>query len=211
MSRPMDLGLRQVSNLLVKMGRLSIKALKVALDGFFEGEDAFVQASALSNTLLILSEEVEDKATELMALYQPMATDLRLLKAYLKVAYDLERFGRYAMDISDIGNGIGTWEPVEEDESFREMGRKAVESIEISVKLIETMDEQVIWDLSRVESEIDTLYLENLKKLAEIQGDSRTVIAYMLTVRYLERIADHASYISESIGYALTGKRFMIR
>ena len=211
MSRPLDVGLAQIKSLLIKMGRLSMEAIELSLKGFFDGEDTYVQTKAWSNTILILSEEVEDRATELMALHQPMASDLRTLKAYIKVAYDLERFGRYAMDISDIRNRIGRWEPVPEEDGFREMGEKTKECVAMSLKFIETMNERLMWETSRLESEADELYLANLGRLTESNMNGRTIIAYLLTIRYLERIADHASYISESISYAVTGKRVTLR
>jgi len=211
MSRPLDIGLSQIKSLLIKMGRLTMEALELSLKGFFDGEDTYVQTRAWSNTILILSEEVEDRATELMALHQPMASDLRTLKAYIKVAYDLERFGRYAMDISEIRNRIGGWEPIPEENGFREMGEKTKECVAMSLEFIETMNERLMWDMSKLESETDELYLANLARLTESKMHGRTIIAYLLTIRYLERIADHASYISESISYAVTGKRVSLR
>jgi len=211
MSRPLDIGLSQIKSLLIKMGRLTMEALELSLKGFFDGEDTYVQTRAWSNTILILSEEVEDRATELMALHQPMASDLRTLKAYIKVAYDLERFGRYAMDISEIRNRIGGWEPIPEENGFREMGEKTKECVAMSLEFIETMNERLMWDMSKLESETDELYLANLARLTESKMHGRTIIAYLLTIRYLERIADHAGYISESISYAVTGKRVSLR
>ncbi len=211
MSRPLDTGLSQIKSLLIKMGRLSMEALELSLKGFFDGEDTYVQTRAWSNTILILSEEVEDRATELMALHQPMAGDLRTLKAYIKVAYDLERFGRYAMDISDIRNRIGGWEPIPDENGFREMGEKTKECVAVSLEFIETMNERLMWEMSKLESETDELYLANLDRLTESKMHGRTIIAYLLTIRYLERVADHASYISESISYAVTGKRVSLR
>ena len=211
MSRPLDIGLNQIKTLLIKMGRLSQEAIELSLRGFFDGEDTYVQTRAWSNTILILSEEVEDRATELMALHQPMASDLRTLKAYIKIAYDVERFGRYAMDISDIRNRIGEWEPIPDEEGFRQMAEKTVDSVTMSLKFIDTMNERLMWDMSKLEAETDELYLANLGRLSESTEHSKTIIAYLLTIRYLERIADHASYISESISYAVTGKRVSLR
>ncbi len=211
MSRPLDIGLSQIKTLLIKMGRLSQEAIDLSLRGFFDGEDTYVQTRAWSNTILILSEEVEDRATELMALHQPMAGDLRTLKAYIKIAYDVERFGRYAMDISDIRNRIGEWEPYLDEEGFRQMAEKARDSVAMSLEFIETMNEKLMWDMSKLEADTDELYLANLSKLSESTEHSKTIIAYLLTIRYLERIADHASYISESISYAVTGKRVSLR
>ena len=195
------------------MGNLAVKSLELALDGFFKDEDVYVQLRSWSNTILLLSEEVEDHATELTALHQPMASDLRTLKAYIKVAYDIERYGRYSMDISEIKSRLGEWEPISEEEeySFRELGEIVKKCLSLSVKYIETMDKEAIYDISKIETESDTLYRKNLEKLWESRLPTKTIIAYTLTIRYLERIADHSSYISESIYYALTGRRISLR
>jgi phosphate transport system protein len=195
------------------MGNLAVKSLELALDGFFKDEDVYVQLRSWSNTILLLSEEVEDRATELTALHQPMASDLRTLKAYIKVAYDIERYGRYSMDISEIKSRLGEWEPISEEEeySFRELGEIVKKCLSLSVKYIETMDKEAIYDISKIETESDTLYRKNLEKLWESRLPTKTIIAYTLTIRYLERIADHSSYISESIYYAITGRRISLR
>ena len=212
MERPLGVGIEQIQSLLVKMGNLSVDAISMALKGFHEQEDVHVQIRAWSNTLLILSEEVEDRATEMMALHQPMAGDLRSLKAYIKVAYDMERFGRYALDISNILLQIDRWEPFSNGEiSVKELGGMVVDIVKLAVELIETKEQSLIWKLSEAEAEIDETYLRNLKTLGGSKASAKTVIANLLTIRYLERIADHASYVAESMTYAETGKRITLR
>jgi phosphate transport system protein len=213
MRRPLDLGLEQIQHLLVKMGNLAIQSLDLALKGFFEDEDVYIQLRAWSNTILLLSEEVEDRATELMALHQPMAGDLRTLKAYIKVAYDIERYGRYSMDISEIKSQLGEWDMIPNGEgySFKELGETVQKCLSMSIKYLETMDKEAIFELSQIEAESDELYKKNLQKLWESELPTKTIMAYTLTIRYLERIADHSSYISESIYYAITGRRVSLR
>lgn len=213
MKRPLDLGLEQIQHLLIKMGTLATQSLELSLKGFFYSEDVYVQLRAWSNTILLLSEEVEDRATEFMALHQPMAGDLRRLKAYIKVAYDIERYGRYSMDISEIKSHLGEWDiiPDENGFAFKELGDKVQKCLDMSVKYIESMDKEAIFELSEIESESDELYRKNLRLLWESDLPIKTVMAYTLTIRYLERIADHSSYISESIYYAITGRRISIR
>ncbi len=213
MSRPLDIGLDQIKTLLLKMGNIAKDSLALSLKGFLENEDVHVQIKSWSNTLLILSEEIEDRATEMIALHQPMAGDLRTLKAYIKIAYDMERYGRYCMDISDIFYRFGEWPPYPTDDlRIDELGEKVKEVVEYSIILIETMDESLIWELSKKEAETDELYVECLCLLADCQDcQTMTIVANLLTIRYLERIADHASYIAESITYATTGKRITLR
>jgi phosphate transport system protein len=212
MSRPLDIGLEQIQSLLCKMGGLAEQSLDLAMNGFFDNEDVYIQLRAWSNTILLLSEEVEDRATELMALHQPMASDLRKLKAFIKVAYDIERYGRYSMDISEIKARLGEWDQLPENGfKFKELASKVQECMAMSVKFIETLDQNTIWELSKLETESDDIYMRNLKLLWESKAPQKTIVAYTLTIRYLERIADHSSYISESLSYAITGKRVSLR
>jgi phosphate transport system protein len=202
----------RIKSLILKMGKLTEDSLKLAMDGFVKKEDVSVQVMSWSNTILILSEEVEDRATELIALQQPMAGDLRTLKSYIKIAYDIERFSRYALDISDILNRLEDWPSFQGELKLGEMAEKTVEAVGLSILLIQAMDEKRVFELSRIEAETDELYLYNIRVLAEAKkADPKTMIAYTLTVRYLERIADHASYIAESLTYATTGKRMVLR
>ena len=213
MRASLDDGLLNIKKLLLKMGKLAEDSIKLALTGFSEREDTYDQVKTWSNTLLILSEEVQDKVTELIALYQPMARDIRCLRAYIKIAYDFERFGRYAYDISDISQRLGTWKPFSNGELLLDdMENKVQDIVKIAIKLIETEDESLIKKLSEIEDNIDSLYFNNLKLLIDSRKtDTKTVIAYLLLIRYLERIADHASYIGESITYAYTGERVSLR
>jgi phosphate transport system protein len=212
LARPLDQGIVRIKSLVLKMGKLTEDSLKLAMDGFVKKEDVHVQVRAWSNTILILSEEVEDRATDLIALQQPMAGDLRTLKAYIKIAYDIERFSRYALDISDILNRLEDWPLFQGEFKLGEMTDKTIELVSLSIRLIQEMDEKLVFELSRIEAETDELYLYNLNVLAGAKKtDPKTVIAYTLTVRYLERIADHASYIAESLTYAATGKRMSLR
>ncbi|MEM2893378.1 MAG: PhoU domain-containing protein [Candidatus Bathyarchaeia archaeon] len=212
MSKPIDVGLKQIKTLLQKMGGLAMDSIKLSVEAFNKQEDAHIQIEAWSNMILILSEEVEDKATELMALHQPMAKDLRTLRAYIKIAYDIERFGRYALDISEIHRTIGPWKTAGEGPSIDELSGRVARIVALALSLMEVEDQSVIWELASVESEIDSLYIKNLKALIEAKDlDPKRIIAYALTIRYLERIADHACYIAESMTYAYTGKRITLR
>jgi phosphate transport system protein len=212
MSKALDYGLKQIKILLQKMGRLAMDSIKLSLEAYNEQEDVHLQIETWSNMILILSEEVEDKATELMALYQPMAKDLRTLKAYIKIAYDIERFGRYALDISEVQRIIGPWEIREEGPPIDELVDKVTRIVALALSLIEGENQSIIWELASLEGEVDSLYLKGLRALTELRdADPKLIIANALTIRYLERIADHACYIAESMTYAYTGKRITLR
>ncbi|MCJ7731040.1 hypothetical protein MUP51_01875 [Candidatus Bathyarchaeota archaeon] len=212
MSRPLDIGINQIKTLLMKMGKMSIDSTRQALEGFYSRQDTYAQTKMWSNTIQILAEEVEDRATELIALNQPMASDLRILKAYIKISYDLERYGRYAMDISEIIHQIGEWRQIDDQGlTVETLGDTTLQVMQLSLEMIDNMDETRIFELSKIETATDDLYVDNLRKLSECKGDPKAIVANLLTIRYLERLADHGTYIGESISYAATGKRITIR
>ena len=70
--------------------------------GYIGGKDVTRDVHDLSEILVNRTGEAEDKAFGLIAKYQPVASDLRIINSYMKVAYDFERYGRYAWDISYI-------------------------------------------------------------------------------------------------------------
>ncbi len=90
-----------------KMGEVAEKALTISVNSFVSGKDTSEEVKELSDILLSMTVETEEKAFELIAKYQPVASDLRIINSHMKIAYDLERFGRYAWDIASICKRFG--------------------------------------------------------------------------------------------------------
>src|SRR5271157_1671242 len=102
MERLIDSGLEELTVMVFKMGGVAEKALSVSINSFIEGKDYSKNVHELSEILVNRTVEVEEKSFGLIAKYQPVASDLRIINSYMKVAYDFERFGRYAWDISFV-------------------------------------------------------------------------------------------------------------
>ena len=81
----------------------------------------------LSEILVAMTMDVEEKAFRLIAKYQPVASDLRIINSYMKIAYDFERYGRYAWDISSISKRLGATRKLRRVDStvHRGNGRKS--------------------------------------------------------------------------------------
>jgi len=82
------------------MSEVAEKTVGTSIAGFMDGRDVSEQVRELSEMLVAMTVSVEDKAFELIVKYQPVASDLRIINSYMKIAYDFERYGRYAWDIS---------------------------------------------------------------------------------------------------------------
>jgi len=213
-SRIIDSGLEELSVTLHKMGELAYRTVLVAIMECVENKQAYNEIREMSDTLISMADKVEDKVFELIARFQPVASDLRTIKSYMKIAYDFARFGRYALDMSHTNQKLGgirnceTWMLTH----VKEMGEKALKMISLSIIFLKSHDLQLAEKVAQTEREIDKMYFDFLDKLIE-KADTTTkcAVSSILIVRYLERIADHATYICESIIYIATGQKVVLR
>jgi phosphate transport system protein len=210
MVRLIDVGLKQLTNLLNKMGELAEKTVALSFDASMKGLDVGDKVRVYSETLVSSSEEIEEKATEVIARYQPVASDLRAIRSYMKIAYDLARCGRYAWDISFIYKRFNIsfdecslpWLPL------KEMMAQVTKIVHMSVEAISKKDLDLAKKIGEIEKGVDQMYFDSLNKLVEQPPiKTKCVMANLLFVRHLERISDHAAYIGESVIYLITGER----
>ncbi len=214
MSRLIDTGLEQLASMVFRMGELAHKTVSLSLSGYIESTNAYEEVQNLSDILITMADEAEDKAFELIARFQPVASDLRILKSYMKITYDFARYGRYALDVSQIYARLGGLKACEDwiKQSIREMSEKVLSMVRTSVDSLKSHDTKLARTLAETEKQVDSMYFEYLARLVEkAPATNRCTISSVLVVRYLERIADHATYIGESIIYLATGEKVTLR
>jgi phosphate transport system protein len=164
--------------------------------------------------LVLMADQVEDKAFEVIARFQPVASDLRTIKSYMKIAYDFSRYGRYALDISYINERLGGLRNCEEwiPQNIEEMSEKVLHMVRISIDSLRSHNVELARTVSKPEQDVDKMYFEFLDRLTEKTNvTSKCVISSVLIIRYLERIADHATYICEAVIYLATGEKMVLR
>jgi phosphate transport system protein len=153
--------------------------------------------------------EVDDFAVGLMALYQPMARDLRFLTAAIKINSDLERMGDLAVNIVERALSLIYQPPVKPLIDIPQMA-KLVESmvrrsLDSFVKRDSELARAVLLSDDAVDELRDAIYHELIDFM---ERDSRTVsraVDLMFVARNLERIADHATNIAEDVLYLVQG------
>jgi phosphate transport system protein len=213
MGRIIDSGLKELSATLHRMGELAHRAVLTALLECLEGGEAYREVREMADTLVAMADHVEEKTFELIARFQPVASDLRTIKSYMKIAYDFTRFGRYALDISFLNKQIGGFKNCEEwiSSHVKSMGGKTLDMIKLSIESLKSHNPQLAERIAEKEKEVDKMYFEFLDKLIKNSTTSKCIVSSVLIVRYLERIADHATYICESIIYIATGQKKVLR
>jgi phosphate transport system protein len=213
MKRLIDAGMEQLASMLFRMGEIAQNTVTMSVMNYLDGTQGHKQVKNLSDRLSAMMEPIEDTTFEIIARFQPVASDLRILKSYMKICYDFRRYGRYALDISQINERIGGMDKC--DLSFRkivkEMGIETLNMVGISIEALKNHDAELAKSLSETERRVDKLYYEYLDKLIETSTTTGCTISSLLVVRYLERIADHATYIGESVVYLATGEKTTLR
>lgn len=203
MARLMDMGLDKLNSLLLEMASLSQSAVTASIEAYVKGgKGAEVRQNC--KRLQDLHRQVSDLSMEVIARYQPVATDLRFIKACFEISYGFFRYGRYALDIVDVLDMFGDLGKCDHT-SVEETAKKTQEMIRLSVDAFAKRDLATARRIPAMDDAVDESYRNNLKKLIDEKGNLRCSLSATLILRYLERIADHATYIGESVEYITTG------
>ena len=207
MPRLMDIGLDRLRNMVFDMAELSQNTVSTAIDAYMQGRDLRDRIYGWSEQLRMLQDEVSELAVEIIARYQPVASDLRFVKSCMEVAYGFCRFGRYAHDISDVIGIFGDLSGCDR-QPVQEAGGQAKEMISLSIKAFAERNVELAGKLKKMDDVVDGIYRDFVKKSAHEQdGNLKCVVSGTLILRYLERIADHATYVGETVPYIVSGER----
>jgi phosphate transport system protein len=205
--RLMDMGLERLSNAISDMGNLAQDSVMRAIQAYAKGEKITQQALDRAHQLSTLSNEVEELAVELLARYQPVASDLRYIKSCLEIAYGFSRFGRYAYDIAQVLEIFGDVSLCDRTPA-EDLSGRVTQMIQTSVQSFRMKDTKLARSLRHEDDLGDKMYLDYMK---QITGDKtisvKCALASTLVLRYLERIADHACYIGDSVVYIVTASK----
>lgn len=210
MRRLLDVGISRLSNLLHDMSRISQECVAMAINAYLSDRDVVQEVYSKTNQLAMLKEEVNDLAIELMIRYQPVAADLRFISSCMEIAYDLVRFGRYAYDIAQIREQFGDLGGCDKS-MIASMAEMVSKMLKDSIAAFNNKDEGLAERLIEMDDIVDSSYRNNLRRIVGSEKDDgmdlRCALSSVLVMRYLERIADHAVYISELVRYMVSGER----
>lgn len=212
MTRLLDLGITRIRNIIMDMAKLSERSVITAIESYEKGTSSKKTIFEWSEQLRVLQDEVSDLAIELIARYQPVATDLRFIRSCMEIAYGFSRFGRYAYDIVDVLETMGSITDCDKS-AVLEASATVRQMIGISLHALQSRDKDASQKLYEMDDTIDALYRRYLHEIIsphpkEDSGfsNARCYTSALLILRYLERISDHACYIGDSVHYIATGE-----
>lgn len=154
-----------------------------------------------------LDHEINEKVIMLITRQQPIAKDLRMMMAALKISTDFERMGDNAASIAHIRLRV----KINDNYVFTRlkiMGKLAMLMLEDLNNAIRNKDLPLIKEVIERDEDIDDLYVNIVNTSYLIDNDPFVAGQAHLAARHLERIGDHISNIAESVYYYLTGQHF---
>jgi phosphate transport system protein len=189
---------------LLEMGGLAEERVRAAVQGLV------LRDGALFDKILIGDEpinqlhvEIDDRCFRLLALHQPMATDLRAIVAAVKINTDLERVGDLAVNIAEAGKRYITHPPVKQLIDIPRMGDLAQtmlrDALDAFVKRDTALAQKVLNEDDRLDALKTQVFRDLLGYMLKDQTTVEPAIDLILVSRHLERIGDHATNIAEDV------------
>jgi phosphate transport system protein len=196
---------------LLAMGGLAEERVKEAVRGVKERDHAALDA-VLSGDEPIndLHMEVDDRCFKLLALHQPMAADLRVIVAAVKINTDLERVGDLAVNIAEAGKRYLQHAPVKPLIDIPRMGDLAQKMLRDALDAFVRRDMMLAEAVLAADDTLDSLktqiFRELLTYMLQAPETIEPALDLILISRHLERIGDHATNVGEDVIFILSAK-----
>ena len=209
--RHFEIELQALKNRLLRMGALVEErvhgAMQALMERRLEAAESIIVGDAEVNDMQI---EIDDRCLKLLALQNPMASDLRLITAAMKINADLERIGDQAVNIAENAVKVAALPPLRPMIDLPRMAEIAEGMTRDSLDAFVRRDATLARDILSRDDEVDQLKDQIFRVLlTHMMADPGTIeraLGLILVSRNLERIADHATNIAEDVIFVVEAK-----
>jgi phosphate transport system protein len=208
--------LEKLKQNVLQMGELSTAMLSTAVESL---KNLDLQKAEWVNSkkkeLAKWNVDLEEEALQLIALYQPMARDMRTIACCLKMIVDLNRIGRYGKDIANVAKEIAPGPHIKKIISIPHMNELVQGMIHDAFNAFKTCEVSPIKGFTERDNDIDSLrysiFRECVSYMMENPANITICTHYIMVARYLERCGDHACDMASEIYYMVTGERIELK
>jgi phosphate transport system protein len=198
------------------MAGLARQAIEKGVKAFVEGDIQLMkEVQQLDEEIYCWDIKIEKHCLDVIALHAPVASDLRTVGTCLKIITDLNRIGRYALDIAEFAEELQGKKHFKKLVSIPHMAELVVAMVTGAVESFVHRDTEEARSLYEKDDDVDHLWESILREsITYMIEDPRKISLgtyYILVARYLERIADHSVNIGEKVAYMITGRRVKAR
>ena len=196
---------------LLAMGGLAEERVRESVRGLMEREHSALElVLGGDEPINDLHMEIDDRCFKLLALHQPMAADLRVIVAAVKINTDLERVGDLAVNIAEAGQRYLQHVPVKPLIDIPRMGELAQRMLRDALDAFVRRDMALAEAVLTADDTLDALktqiFRELLTYMLQAPGTIEPSLDLILISRHLERIGDHATNVAEDVIFILSAR-----
>jgi phosphate transport system protein len=196
--------LQELKSRLLVMGGLAEERVRLAMQALVKRDRELIRDVVDGDQEInALHVELDDRCFKLLALHQPMAVDLRVIVAGLKINSDLERVGDLAVNIAEAANRYVAHPPVKPLVDIPRMATLAQQMLRDALDAFVAQKPEVAQQVMAQDDVLDALKDQIFRELLTYMlGDTKTIepgLDLILISRHLERIGDHATNIAEDV------------
>jgi len=211
MAKHLQRELERLKKRLLSLGAMVEERVRLAIRSIESRDDQLAQRIIRTDYEIDEIEvEVEEECLKILALYQPVAVDLRFLTAVIKINNDLERIGDEAVNIAERVDNIARRKKIGAPFHYYQMSEKAASMLKMSLDSLVNLDLDLAFKVLTMDDEVDAFYGRNydiVKDAIRQQPDNVGFLINFLQIsRHLERIGDHATNIAEEVIYLIEGE-----
>jgi len=211
MAKHFDRELEKLKKKILSLGALVEERVYLAIKAI-ESRDA-----DLAEKIILLDHEideteveVEEECLKVLALYQPVAIDLRFIVAVIKINNDLERIGDEAVNIAERIQSIAKYPNISFHFDYTEMAEIAAAMLKQSLDALVNLDIDTAFRVLTLDDEVDDIQSSAYSQIKQAMREKPKEMTYLINLylisRHLERIADHATNIAEEVVYLIEGE-----
>ncbi|MFQ3613075.1 MAG: phosphate signaling complex protein PhoU [Cyanobacteriota bacterium] len=207
----LQLHIKRVQQDVLRMGALTEKSVVLAQQALFEQNLAAAeQVMTQDKQIDHLYRQIEKDCISLIALRSPVARDLRWISTLMQLIRDLERIGDYSKDLAEVALRLVMYPPPPELGRIQVMMQRCQKMLSHSLVALTELDADLGLQLKREDDAVDEDYTSLYNTLAQqsdIKGSIEPILLMLLSIRYLERLADHSTNIGQRVAFIVTGHR----
>ena len=194
---------------MIEMGAECESIIALSAKSLLEGNvsDAH-KAKEQGHTIDQMEREIESICLKLLLQQQPVAKDLRVISAALKMITDMERIGDQAEDIAEIIAFLGG-RTGEECRDIRVMAEATIKMVTDSIDAYVNQDVELAKAVSEYDDIVDDVFARVkqtlIKMISENNADGEYAVDLLMIAKYFERIGDHAVNIAEWVEFSVSG------
>ncbi len=202
---------RRVVGEIVRMGETAVAQLEAAMDVVERRDDKAAQRIIANDEAIDAIEHQVSHDLMQLALRGPMARDLRVILAGLRIPADIERIGDYAANVAKRSIALNLAPPMPQITGLRALGKLAARQVRDALAAYQTGDAEQAVQVRARDAELDAHYTALFRELLTyMMEDPRNITPcthLLFMAKNLERIGDHATNIAENVWFLVHGEQ----